>query len=165
MRELSAPCTLTVNPNEIYGQGCIGRRNAMPNVPPDPRDVINARIHHFKKQSQKLNMEFLEAEAELERAKKAVRQSRQAPVAIPTPRVVTPAPTAPIAPGTSVAMIRPFADGVGYSLAKEGTNLWFDNEIHAINYAQEVFPQSEILVLHLDGTVKHHYGPTSTKDS
>lgn len=147
----------------------------MPDLPPDPRDVINARIHHFKKQSQKLNLEFLEAEAELERAKKAVRQSGPKPVTMPIPRVATavqptsPNPSAipavPFAAGASVLIIRPFADGVGYSLTKEGTNLWFDNEIHAINYAQEVFPQCEILVLHQDGSPKHHYGPATPTDS
>lgn len=139
----------------------------MPDVPPDPRAVIDARIHHLKKQSQKLNLESLEAEADLERAKQAVRRSRSAPMTGPTPRAVaaaplmSPIPAAPATAGSAVITIRPFADGVGYALMMEDTSLWFDNEIHAINYAQDVFPNCEITVLHGDGTIRHRYSATS----
>ena len=46
----------------------------MSDLPPDPRAVIDARIHHYKKQTQKLDAEYLEAQLELERAKEAVRR-------------------------------------------------------------------------------------------
>jgi hypothetical protein len=154
----------------------------MPNVPPDPRAVINARIHHFKKQTQKLNLEVLEAEKDLERAKQAVRQGKPVAVPVPTPTVVVAAPIPAAPPPVAVAVpmatptpavlpvvsayatvtVRPFADGVGYSLTMEGTSLWFDNEIHAVNYAQEVFPDCEIVVLQKDGSPKQHYGATSS---
>jgi hypothetical protein len=125
----------------------------MPNVPPDPRAVINDRIHHFKKQSQKLNLEFIEAEMELERAKEAVRKNRQAQAMAPTaiPRAV-----APVVP-KAVMTIQPFANGVGYALRIDGKDLWFDSEIHAINYAQDLYPHCEVAVLNSDGTVRHHY--------
>jgi hypothetical protein len=164
---MSGNCALAENfrriVGEIYGQQCMGRRYAMPDVPPDPRAVIDARIHQLKKQSQKLNLESLEAEADLERAKQAVRRSRAVPKPAPTPRVVI-AATSSTTPATSaVITIRPFADGVGYALAREDTSLWFDNEIHAINYAQDVFPTCEIVVLQADGTVRHRYNATVTE--
>jgi hypothetical protein len=147
----------------------------MPDVPPDPRAVINARIHHFKKQTQKLNLEFLEAEAELERAKEAVRRSRQAKpaaVAIPVPQVVAAAPAPAAAPQESepasdtapvqlVVTVKPFAGGVGYALAAQGADLWFDTEVHAINYAQDLYPHCPIQVLNRDGSVRHQYGASA----
>jgi hypothetical protein len=153
----------------------------MPTVPPDPRTVLNARIHHFKKQTQKLNLEFLEASADLERAKEAVRESRAKPAAAGaaqsagTTDTETRPPLAELAkvpvpsdpPNTAVAesplvvTVRPFAEGVGYALTGQGASLWFDNEAHAIKYAQEVFPHCEIIVVHRDGTVNHHYEASS----
>ena len=50
----------------------------MSDLPPDPRAVIDARIHHYKKETQKLNAEFLEAQIELERAREAVRRDTRA---------------------------------------------------------------------------------------
>ena len=152
----------------------------MPNVPPDPRTVINARIHHFKKQTQKLNVEMLEAAADLERAKQVVRDGRSIAKAAPAPSVgagfesrpplaklasaaeaippmtIAPAEVAADATPPMVA-VRPFAEGLGYALTAQGTNLWFDSEVHAINYAQEVFPHCEIVIFHRDGSVSQRY--------
>jgi len=147
----------------------------MPDVPPDPRAVINARIHHFKKQTQKLNLEFLEAEAELERAKEAVRRSRQPKptvVATPVPQAVAAVPTPAAAPQESepasgvvpvqlVVTVKPFAGGVGYALTAQGADLWFDTEVHAINYAQDLYPHCPIQVLNRDGSVRHQYGASA----
>ncbi len=136
----------------------------MPEVPPDPRAVINERIHHFKKQTQKLNLEFIEAQQELEKAKEAVRLSRQrtttavrpatTPVAVPQPTVAQPTMT-----------IVPFAGGVGYALKGEGADFWFDNEIHAINYAQDLYPYCDIVVMNTDGTLRHRYNATAQKSA
>ena len=134
----------------------------MPDVPPDPRAVINARIHHFKKQSQKLNLEFIEAEMELERAKEAVRKSRQTPRAVPPVARAAPVPPPMPAPVPKAVMtIQPFANGVGYALRIDGKDLWFDSEIHAINYAQDLHPECDVVVLDSDGTVRHHYSVPS----
>jgi hypothetical protein len=135
--------------------------------------VINARIRHFKKESQKLNLEFLEAQAELDRAKQAVQQSRSnrgaqpiaarpvavQPTAVPSPAAV-PATASPS--GRPIVLIQPFAEGVGYSLAMQGASLWFDNEERALAYAQEVFSHCEVRVLNRDGTIKQHYGALSS---
>jgi serine/threonine-protein kinase RIO1 len=51
----------------------------MPDLPPDPRAVLDARVRHFKKETQKLNLEFLEAEAELEKMKQAARSGAPSP--------------------------------------------------------------------------------------
>lgn len=135
----------------------------MPDVPPDPRAVINARIHHFKKQTQKLNLEFLEAEKELERAKEAVRLARNGMVA---PRSAYPAPVRPIRPVAvavprPVLAIKPFTGGIGYVLQVENAEYWFDTEIHAINYAQDLYPQCDIAVLNPDGSILHRYSGTA----
>src|SRR6478735_6663416 len=126
----------------------------MPEVPPDPRAVINERIRHFKKQTQKLNLEVIEAEAELERAKEAVRQSR---IKAETPRPMAVLAQVPTPQPRAVMTIRPFDGGLGYALRVEGRDLWFDSEIHAINYVQDLYPQCEITVLNADGTVRHQY--------
>jgi hypothetical protein len=117
----------------------------MPDLPPDPLAEIDARINHFKKQTQKLSLEFLEAQAELERAQRAVRQGSSG---------VSPGrPSA--TPRQGIVIVSPFAGGVGYSLHTANGPLWFDTRPHAIEYAREVFPECEIEVVLADGTVVH----------
>jgi hypothetical protein len=133
----------------------------MPEVPPDPRALINERIHHFKKQTQKLNLEVIEAEQELERAKEAVRLSRMKaaiPARAPASAARPPAPTP-----RAVIAIRPFDGGVGFAVRMEGRDLWFDSEIHAMNYIQDLYPHCDIAVLNADGTVRHQYGPSGPR--
>lgn len=132
----------------------------MPEVPPDPRAVINERIRHFKKQTQKLNLEVIEAEAELERAKEAVRQSR---IKAETPRPMAVLAQVPTPQPRAVMTIRPFEGGLGYALRVEGRDLWFDTEIHAINYVQDLYPQCEIAILNADGTVRHQYNASTPR--
>jgi hypothetical protein len=156
---------------ELHRRMRIG--STMPKVPPDPRTVLNARIHHFKKQTQKLNLEFLEASEDLERAKKAVLDSRSQIAGAASPGEVTPLasppplaklaqpPTAEVPADAAIAVtVRPFAEGVGYALIAQSANLWFDNEAHAIKYAKEVFPHCVIHVVDRDGSVSQSYDAT-----
>ena len=51
----------------------------MSDLPPDPRATIDQRIQDLKKRTQMLNLEALLAQEELDRAKKAVRDSKPRP--------------------------------------------------------------------------------------
>ena len=127
----------------------------MPELPPDPRAEIDARIKHFKKQTQKLNLEFLEAQEELARATQAVRQgaSGQAPVAISGPTAAPMGATTPLRSG--VVTVAAFSGGVGWALHTPNGELWFDTRDHAITYAREVFAECEVEVQLPDGTTVH----------
>jgi hypothetical protein len=49
----------------------------MSELPPDPRAVVDERIQRFKKQTQRLDAEFLEAQAELARVTHELQRSRE----------------------------------------------------------------------------------------
>jgi hypothetical protein len=45
----------------------------------------------------------------------------------------------------------------GYQLGCGEVSLWFAQEVHALNHAQEVFPDHDIVIFDQDGNVKHRY--------
>jgi hypothetical protein len=57
--------------------------------------------------------------------------------------------------------IRPSPDGEGYLLGHGPQEVWHALEIHAINYAQAICPECDIVVYHADGRVKHRYTSNS----
>ena len=55
--------------------------------------------------------------------------------------------------------IRPAPKRSGYLLICGTVNIWFAQDVHAINYAQDAFSRSEILVYDSTNMVVHRYGP------
>ena len=53
--------------------------------------------------------------------------------------------------------IRPAKGTDGFTLTYGTLELWYGMEIHAINYAQDLCSQCDILVYHPNGTLKHRY--------
>lgn len=56
-----------------------------------------------------------------------------------------------------VVEIRPSRDGTGFTLKFEDVERWYAQEIHAINYAQDLCAHCDVVVYFADGTVKHRY--------
>jgi hypothetical protein len=56
-----------------------------------------------------------------------------------------------------IVEITPAENVPGYTLKVGPTSVWFAEEIHAINHAQDCFPERDIVVRRTDGTVKHRY--------
>ena len=62
---------------------------------------------------------------------------------------------------TPAVNVQPCANGIGCLLRFGNGSLWFAHEIHAINFVQDSLPDSEIVVLNLDGSVRHRYASMS----
>lgn len=56
-----------------------------------------------------------------------------------------------------VVEIRPKRKVSGFDLKCGTLKVWFAEEIHAINYAQDLLRSFDIVVFHADGRVKHRY--------
>ena len=61
--------------------------------------------------------------------------------------------------------IHPTPDRPGYALNCGTVDIWFAQDVHAINYAQDAFSRAEILVYDSAGNVVHRYGPASELQS
>jgi hypothetical protein len=56
-----------------------------------------------------------------------------------------------------IVEITPAENVPGYTLNTGPVSVWFAEEIHAINHAQDCFPERDIVVRRADGTIKHRY--------
>jgi hypothetical protein len=55
--------------------------------------------------------------------------------------------------------ISPGKDGEGFCLVFQGCSHWFAQEHHAIGYAQDVYPDFDIVLLGPDGGIRRRYTP------
>ena len=60
--------------------------------------------------------------------------------------------------------IRPALDGDGFSLEFGETKQWFAEEHHAIGYAQDVFPDFDIVLFGATGGIRRRYSPGTSVD-
>lgn len=60
-----------------------------------------------------------------------------------------------------VVEIRPQRSG-GYSLEFRDITVWYAREDYAVQYAQEICRECDIVVFYGDGTVKHRYPRAKT---
>lgn len=60
-------------------------------------------------------------------------------------------------PINAIVEITPAENVPGYALKTGPVSVWFAEEIHAINHAQDCYPERDIVVRLVDGTVKHRY--------
>jgi hypothetical protein len=62
-----------------------------------------------------------------------------------------------------VIEIRPAADG-GYTFNHGNLALWYAEEIHAINYAQDLCSDCDVVVFFANGKIKHRYSAMPARD-
>ena len=58
---------------------------------------------------------------------------------------------------TPIVEVRPCEDGAGHLLTYGAVELWFASEVHAINYAQDLCADCDVVVYYSSGVTKHRY--------
>jgi hypothetical protein len=79
------------------------------------------------------------------------------PVSAVKPRSATKPLTQKMYRMNEIVEITPAENVPGYTLKAGPVSVWFAEEIHAINHAQDCFPERDIVVRLADGTIKHRY--------